>query len=51
MQKVQYQKKTDKKDLGFLGVDVFIGGILIKTGNWVYLDCNGWVISKKELVL
>ena len=44
-------KKTHKKGLGFLGVDVFIGGILIKTGNWVYLDCNGWVISKKELEL
>ena len=44
-------KKTDKKGLGFLGVDVFIGGILIKTGNWVYLDSNGWVISKKELEL
>ena len=44
-------KKTDKKGLGFLNVDVFIGGILIKTGNWVYLDSNGWVISKKELEL
>ena len=44
-------KKTDKKGLGFLGVDVFIGEILIKTGNWVYLDSNGWVISKKELEL
>ena len=44
-------KKTDKKGLGFLGVDVFIGGILIKTGNWVYLDSNGWVITKKELEL
>ena len=44
-------KKTDKKGLGFLGIDVFIGGILIKTGNWVYLDSNGWVISKKELEL
>ena len=44
-------KKTDKKGLGFLGVDVFMGGILIKTGNWVYLDSNGWVISKKELEL
>ena len=44
-------KKTDKKDLGSFGVDIFVGGIFIQPGNWVYIDSNGWVISKSELVL
>ena len=44
-------KKTDKKDLGSFGVDIFVGGIFIQPGNWVYIDANGWVISKSELVL
>ena len=44
-------KKTDKKDLGSFGVDIFVGGIFIQPDNWVYIDSNGWVISKSELVL
>ena len=44
-------KKTDKKDLGSFGVDIFVGGIFIQPGNWVYIVSNGWVISKSELVL
>lgn len=42
-------KKTDKHGLGSIGNDVFVGGILIQSGNWLYIDSNGWVIAKNEL--
>jgi regulator of ribonuclease activity A len=44
-------QKTNKKGLGSLGVDIFVGGILIQSGNWIYADSNGWVIAKKKLEL
>ena len=50
-QRLPFPKKTDKKDLGSFGVDIFVGGIFIQPGNWVYIDSNGWVISNNELVL
>ena len=44
-------QKTNKQGLGSLGVDIFVGGILIQSGNWIYADPNGWVIAKKKLEL
>ena len=41
--------KTDKNNLGSRSVDLFFGNVMIKTGNWLYADSNGWVISNKEL--
>jgi len=41
--------KTDKNNLGSRSVDLFFGNVMIKPGNWLYADLNGWVISNKEL--
>lgn len=41
--------KTDKNNLGSRSVDLFFGNVMIKPGNWLYADSNGWVISNKEL--
>ena len=41
--------KTDKNNLGSRSVDLFFGNVMIKTGNWLYADSNGWVISNKML--
>ena len=41
--------KTDKNNLGSRSVDLFFGNVMIKRGNWLYADSNGWVISNKEL--
>ena len=43
-------KKTDKKGLGRQGVDIFMGGVFIRRGDWVYIDSNGWVVSRDELI-
>jgi regulator of ribonuclease activity A len=44
-------KKTNKNGLGTLGADIFVGGVMIRSGNWIYIDSNGWVIVKKQLEL
>ena len=48
--KNSYPKKTDKS-LGKseIGAPINIGSINIKSGDWVYVDLNGWVISDSEL--
>ena len=43
--------KTEKNDLGKEGVQLFFNNIVIKPGFWVYVDKNGWVISKNKLEL
>ena len=43
--------KTKKNDLGKEGVQLFFNNIVIKPGFWVYVDKNGWVISKNKLEL
>ncbi|MBL4674496.1 MAG: ribonuclease E activity regulator RraA [Arenicella sp.] len=41
--------KTDKRGLGDLNVDVSFAGQTIRTGNWVYSDNNGILVSENEL--
>jgi regulator of ribonuclease activity A len=47
-----YPKKTDKsKGIGEKDIQIQIGCVYINSGDWVYIDTNGWAISKKELKL
>ena len=41
--------KTDKRGLGDLNVDVSFAGQTIRTGNWIYSDNNGILVSENEL--
>ena len=43
--------KTKKNDLGKEGVQLFFNNIVIKPGFWIYVDKNGWVVSKNKLEL
>jgi len=44
-------KKSEKKDRGEIGINIKVGGISIKSGNWAYADESGILISKEQLDL
>lgn len=43
--------KTDKRGVGDINVPVNIGGVDIKSGDFVYADGNGVVVSEQQLDL
>ena len=47
-----YPKKTDKSlGIGNKDVPLKLGSVKINPGDWIYVDSNGWIISKKRLEL
>mgnify|MGYP005690057213 len=47
-----YPKKTDKSvGIGKKDVPIKLGSVEINPGDWIYIDSNGWIISKKKLEL
>ena len=47
-----YPMKTDKSvGVGIKDKDITIGSVRISSGNWIYVDTNGWVVSRKKLEL
>ena len=47
-----YPMKTDKSvGIGTKDKDITIGAMTISSGNWIYVDTNGWVVSRKKLEL
>ena len=50
--KNSYPKKTNKSlGTGKRDISFRLGGAQINPGSWIYVDSNGWVISKNELKL
>ena len=43
--------RSEKKNLGQIGVDISFGGLTFSSGDYVYADNNGLLLSKKELNL
>ena len=44
--------KTDKSvGIGTKDKDIKIGSVVISSGDWIYVDTNGWVVSKNKLEL
>ena len=42
--------KTEKSvGIGTKDVDIKIGSVAISPGDWIYVDINGWVVSKNKL--
>ena len=41
--------KTNKDDFGKQGVNLYFNNVIIKPGFWIYVDTNGWVVSKNKL--
>jgi len=47
-----YPKKTDKTvGIGSKNSAFKIGSVGIKTGSWIYVDSNGWLVSREKLKL
>ena len=47
-----YPKKTNKSvGIGKKDVPIKLGSVEINPGDWIYIDCNGWIVSKKKLDL
>lgn len=44
-------RKTEKRGLGDLNVDVKFGGVVFKPGHYVYADNNGVIVSKEPLTM
>ena len=43
-------RKTEKRDLGDVGVDVQFAGLAIKAGFYLYADASGVIISEQPLL-
>jgi len=43
--------RSEKKNQGEVGVDISFGGLTFQSGDYVYADNNGLLLSKKELDL
>ena len=41
--------KTDKQDHGFEEIMVSFGSTIMRSGNWLYVDENGWIVADREL--
>tara|TARA_B100001079_G_C16345571_1_gene485679 strand:+ start:351 stop:836 length:486 start_codon:yes stop_codon:yes gene_type:complete len=47
-----YPMKTNKSiGKGQVNIPIKVNNISINPGNWIYIDSNGWIISKSELEL
>ena len=43
--------RSEKKNQGQIGVDISFGGLTFSSGDYVYADNNGLLLSKRELDL
>ena len=43
--------RSEKKNQGQVGIDVSFGGLTFSSGDYVYADNNGLLLSKKERIL
>lgn len=43
-------QKSNRKGIGEVDVNLYFGGVTIQTGDYLYADNNGIVISKEKLV-
>jgi regulator of ribonuclease activity A len=43
--------RSEKKNQGEIGMDISFGGLTFQSGNYIYADNNGLLLSKKEIDL
>ena len=44
-------QKTSKKNHGFEDVLIAFGSVVMNSGQWIYIDQNGWLVADNELEL
>jgi regulator of ribonuclease activity A len=42
-------QKTDKQDHGFEDIMISFGSTIMHSGNWLYVDENGWIVADAKL--
>ena len=42
-------RKTDKQDHGFEDIMISFGSTIMHSGNWLYVDENGWIVADTKL--
>jgi len=42
-------RKTEKKGHGFEDIMVSFGSTVMRSGNWLYVDENGWIVADAKL--
>ena len=42
-------QKTEKQGHGFEDIMVSFGSTVMRSGNWLYVDENGWIVADREL--
>ena len=42
-------KKTEKKGHGFENIMISFGSTIMRPGNWLYADENGWIVADTKL--
>jgi regulator of RNase E activity RraA len=42
-------QKTDKQDHGFEDIMISFGSTIMHSGNWLYVDENGWIVAATKL--
>lgn len=42
-------QKTEKQGHGFEDIMVSFGSTIMRSGNWLYVDENGWIVADREL--
>ena len=42
-------QKTDKQDHGFEDIMISFGSTIMHSGNWLYVDENGWLVADTKL--
>ena len=43
--------KTFAKNHGFEDVLIAFGSVVMSSGNWIYIDQNGWLVADNKLEL
>jgi regulator of ribonuclease activity A len=44
-------QKTDKRGHGFENIMISFGSVVMRSGNWMYVDENGWLVADRKLEL
>ena len=44
-------QKTDKRGHGFQNIMISFGSVVMRSGHWMYVDENGWLVADRKLEL
>ena len=47
---LQFHKKSNRKGIGEVDIPVYFGSVTFNSGEFIYVDNNGIVVSKEKLV-